>query len=105
MVDDEVRAHEATFKADREQYLLTTHGAHVLDGLRFLLGDPVDLSAPLSPRAGNDLALARRRRPAGPAGSPTFEIAANVHGEWAEGADIYGERGIRAGCARTSRSR
>ena len=91
VVDDEVRAHEATFKADREQYLLTTHGAHVLDGLRFLLGDPVDLSARFA-RAGNDLAwhgVAGLRS----GGLAHFEIAANVHGEWSEGADIYGERG------------
>lgn len=45
VVDDEVRAHEQAHKADRARYLLTTHGAHVLDGLRLLLGDPVALAA------------------------------------------------------------
>jgi predicted dehydrogenase len=91
VVDHEVRAHEATFKADRERYLLTTHGAHVLDGLRFLLGDPVDLAARFA-RAGDDLAwhgIAGLES----GGLAHFEIAANVHGEWSEGADIYGERG------------
>jgi predicted dehydrogenase len=91
VVDEDVRAHEASFKADREKYLLTTHGAHVLDGMRFLLGDPVDLSARFA-RAGNDLTwhgLAGLQS----GGLAHFEIAANVHAEWSEGADIYGERG------------
>ena len=45
VVDEAVREHEAAFKADRSSYLLTTHGAHVLDGMRFLLGDPTWVSA------------------------------------------------------------
>jgi predicted dehydrogenase len=91
IVDPDVRAHEATFKADRESYLLTTHGAHVLDGLRYLLGDPTALSAQLA-RSGNDLSWHGLARLADD-GVAHFEITANVHAEWAEGADIYGERG------------
>jgi predicted dehydrogenase len=91
IIDEHVRAHELTYKADRESYLLTTHGAHVLDGLRYLLGDPVELSAQLA-RSGGDLSwhgLARLAQ----GGLAHFEITANVHAEWSEGADIYGELG------------
>jgi predicted dehydrogenase len=91
VVDEEVRAHEATFKANREQYLLTTHGAHVLDGMRYLLGDPTALSAQLA-RSGSDLSwhgMANLTE----GGLAHFEITANVHAEWSEGADIYGEKG------------
>ena len=91
VVDQEVRAHEATFKADRSSYLLTTHGSHVLDGLRFLLGDPTRVSAQLA-RTGADLTwhgLANLTD----GGLAHFEISANVHAEWSEGADIYGEKG------------
>ncbi|MGK3945125.1 Gfo/Idh/MocA family protein [Streptomyces sp. RP5T] len=91
VVDQGVRAHEATFKANREQYLLTTHGAHVLDGMRYLLGDPTGLSAQMA-RADNDLTwhgLANLAE----GGLAHFEITANVHAEWSEGADVYGENG------------
>ncbi len=91
IVDEQVRTSEATFKADRASYLLTTHGAHVLDGMRYLLGDPRDVSAQMA-QSGKDYtwhglanfddgALAH------------FEISANVHAEWSEGANIYGEKG------------
>ncbi|WP_225642536.1 Gfo/Idh/MocA family protein [Streptomyces werraensis] len=91
VVDENVRAHEAAFKADREQYLLTTHGAHVLDGMRYLLGDPTALSAQVA-RCGDDFSwhgVANLVE----GGLAHFEITANVHAEWSEGADIYGENG------------
>jgi predicted dehydrogenase len=91
VVDEDVRAHEAGFKSDRERYLLTTHGAHVLDGLRYLLDDPVSLSARLA-RSGNDMSW-HGLAELGDGGICHFEITANVHGEWSEGADVYGERG------------
>ena len=91
IVDESVRAHEATFKADRAAYLLTTHGAHVLDGLRYLLGDPADISA-RSTQSGKDFAW-HGIAGLNDGGLAHFEIAANVHAEWSEGADIYGEHG------------
>ncbi len=91
IVDEEVRAHEAIFKADRASYLLTTHGAHVLDGMRFLLGDLADISA-RSTQSGKDFAW-HGIAGLGAGGLAHFEIAANVHAEWSEGADIYGEDG------------
>jgi predicted dehydrogenase len=91
VVDEAVREHEAAFKADRSSYLLTTHGAHVLDGMRFLLGDPTRVSAQLA-HSGRDYTW---HGLAGLAdgGLAHFEITANVHAEWSEGADIYGDKG------------
>jgi predicted dehydrogenase len=40
-----VRETEATFKADRRRYLLATHGAHVFDTVRYLLGDVASVVA------------------------------------------------------------
>jgi predicted dehydrogenase len=59
--------------------------------MRYLLGDPVSLSAWLA-RSGSDMSwhgLAQL----GDGGLCHFEITANVHAEWSEGADVYGERG------------
>jgi predicted dehydrogenase len=91
LVDPQVRAHETAMKADRTSYLLTTHGAHVLDEIRFLVGDPVSLSAQLA-RSGDDRSWHGLARLSG-GGLAGFEITASVHAEYAEGADIYGERG------------
>lgn len=91
VVDEDVRAREAVFKADREQYLLTTHGAHVLDGLRYLLGDPVGVSARMA-RSGSDMTWHGTAQ-LDDGGLAHFEITANVHAEWSEGADVYGEHG------------
>jgi predicted dehydrogenase len=91
VVDPEVRRAEAAYKADRERYLLTTHGAHVLDGLRYLLGQPNDVAARMAV-VGEDHTwhvLAGLRD----GGLAHVEITANVHAEWSEGADVYGERG------------
>lgn len=91
IVDERVRESEAAHKADRSTYLLATHGAHVLDGLRFLLGDPVELCARRAisgaDHSWHGLACL------GDGGLAGFEITANVHGEWSEGAEICGERG------------
>ena len=91
VVDEEVRASEATFKADRTSYLLTTHGAHVLDGMRYLLGNPLDVSAQMT-HSGRDYTWHGLANFAGGA-LAHFEISANVHAEWSEGADVYGELG------------
>ena len=91
VVDEDVRATEATYKADRTSYLLTTHGAHVLDGLRFLLGDVRALSARWAALGPDHTWHVIAELASG--GLAHVEITASVHGEWAEGADIYGERG------------
>jgi predicted dehydrogenase len=89
-VDESVRSTEAQFKADRETYLLRTHGAHVFDAVRFLLGEVTQVRAELS-RSGRDLhwrgSLRTTRAPV------SFEISANVHANYAEGVEVFGEHG------------
>jgi predicted dehydrogenase len=89
-VDEPVRSAEAQFKADRETYLLRTHGAHVFDTVRFLLGEVTQVRAELS-RSGRDLhwrgSLRTTRAPA------SFEISANVHANYSEGVEVFGEHG------------
>ena len=53
VTDDEVRKTELEFKADRERYLLTTHGAHVFDGVRYLVGEVASLRSELA-HVGDD---------------------------------------------------
>ncbi|MEV0391329.1 Gfo/Idh/MocA family oxidoreductase [Nonomuraea sp. NPDC050643] len=91
IVDENVLVGEAAYKADRRRYLLTTHGAHVLDGLRFLLGDPTRISAQASSHGGDHTWHGVANLSDG--GLASFEISADVHAEWSEGADIYGEKG------------
>jgi predicted dehydrogenase len=91
VVDEDVRKHEAGFKADRQRYLLATHGAHVFDTLRYLAGDVAAVQARVA-QAGPDFAWHGTGRLAG-GGLASFEICANVHSDYSEGFEIYGERG------------
>jgi predicted dehydrogenase len=91
VVDESVRSREATFKADRSAYLLTTHGAHVLDGLRLLLGDVLAVSARHAVSGPDHTWHVGAELASG--GLAHVEITASVHGEWSEGAEIYGQRG------------
>jgi predicted dehydrogenase len=43
--DETARQTEASFKADRQRYLLATHGAHIFDTVRYLLGDVASVQA------------------------------------------------------------
>ena len=43
--ETEARRHETRLKADRQRYLLVTHGAHIFDTVRFLLGDVASVVA------------------------------------------------------------
>ncbi len=91
VVDEAVRSKEAEFKSDREHYLLLTHGAHVFDTLRALLGDLTVVSARVAPR-GRDFSWHGTGRLTG-GGLVSFEISADVHGEYSEGIEVYGEHG------------
>jgi predicted dehydrogenase len=91
-VDDEVRQAESLHKADRERYLLNTHGAHVFDGIRYLIGELSSLRAEVA-HVGKDYSWHGTGRLAESGGLASFEISANVHAHWAEGMDVYGERG------------
>jgi len=90
-VDEAVRSTEAEHKADRETYLLRTHGAHVFDSVRYLLGDASALRAELV-RSDGDLHWQGSIVTAATAAA-AFSITANVHSEYAEGAEIFGAQG------------
>jgi predicted dehydrogenase len=91
VVDEDVRRHEAEFKADRQRYLLATHGAHVFDTLRYLAGDVAAVQARVA-HVGPDFSWHGSGQLAG-GGLASFEICANVHSDYSEGFEIYGERG------------
>ncbi|HEX4360235.1 MAG TPA: Gfo/Idh/MocA family oxidoreductase [Pseudonocardia sp.] len=89
--DPGTRRTEAGFKADRERYLLATHGSHVFDTVRFLLGDVKSVTA-AHRDFGRDhawhllVALA-----SGAVGS--VSIAVDVPGDGAEGIEVFGSTG------------
>lgn len=91
VIDQQVRSAEAAYKADREGYLLTTHGAHVFDGLRYLAGDVHSVRAQLA-RTGPDYSWHVTAR-LGSGALASVEITANAHAEWSEGVDVYGTLG------------
>jgi predicted dehydrogenase len=91
VIDEAVRSTEAEHKADRETYLLRTHGAHVFDSVRYLLGDATALRAELV-RDGADLHWQGSIVTASTAAA-AFSITANVHSEYAEGVEIFGAQG------------
>jgi len=92
VVDEAVREVEATYKADRERYLLATHGAHVFDGIRHLIGEVATVRAEVA-QMGKDFSWHGTGRLAASGGLASFEISANVHAQWAEGFDVYGASG------------
>ena len=92
MVDHSVRKKEAAYKADRQRYLLATHGAHVFDGLRYMAGEVESVRA-TSAQVGSDYTWHGTATLAASGGLVSFEISANVHAEWSEGFAIYGQRG------------
>ncbi|HEX3825501.1 MAG TPA: Gfo/Idh/MocA family oxidoreductase [Mycobacteriales bacterium] len=92
VVDPDVRRLESTFKADRERYLLATHGAHLFDGLTYLAGPSSWVSARVG-HVGNDYCWKGIAGMKGSGGLIGFEVAAAVHGGYAEGVDIYGATG------------
>jgi predicted dehydrogenase len=89
--DARVAAAEAESKGDAASYRLATHGAHVFDLVRHLGGDLAWVSAHAASRGGDHTWHGTAGLADG--GLASFEISASVHGEWAEGMDVYGERG------------
>jgi predicted dehydrogenase len=91
IVDPDVRAHEARFKADRARYLLATHGAHLFDSLGFLFGE-LELVQARFASQGDDCAwagLVTTRD--GAVGS--FDLTVDRHGPWSEGLAASGAGG------------
>ncbi|MEV0472244.1 Gfo/Idh/MocA family protein [Streptomyces prunicolor] len=89
--DAGARQVEAGHKADRERYLLATHGSHIFDTVRFLLGDIRSVTA-VHRGFGRDhtwnslVTLA-----SGAVG--TVVITVDVPGDGAEGIQVFGSTG------------
>jgi len=92
VVDPQVRQVESTFKVDRERYQLATQGAHVFDGIE-VFGGPATWVAARVGRVANDYTWHGVAGMRNSDGLISFEISTDVHGEWAEGMEIYGEHG------------
>lgn len=91
IVDEAVRERERAVKADASRYLLDTHGAHVLDSVRNLVGEPDAISAREGRVQDDRTWHVEGLLPDG--GLVHAELSVNVHGSWDEGAVIHGERG------------
>jgi predicted dehydrogenase len=89
--DPQVRQHEAAFKADRERYLLATHGAHIYDTVRYLLGDVASIHARHRADGDDHAWLALVTLASGAVG--TITISVDVPGVSAEGIEIFGSTG------------
>jgi predicted dehydrogenase len=89
------RRQEAGFKADRRRYLLATHGAHVFDTVRFLLGEVASVVARHRQDGPDQLWQVLATTTAGAVGTVT--IAADVPGLPSEGVEVFGTTGaVRA---------
>jgi predicted dehydrogenase len=91
--DEQVRQVEAGFKADRARYLLATHGAHIFDTLRYLLGaDEVGSVTVAHREFGRDQAWnILVTLSSGAVG--TIGIVVDVPGDGAEGIEVFGSEG------------
>jgi predicted dehydrogenase len=89
--DAEVRQVEAGFKADRERYLLATHGSHIFDTVRFLLGDMKSVTA-THRGFGRDHAWNMLVTLASGAVG-TITVTVDVPGDGAEGIQVFGSQG------------
>jgi predicted dehydrogenase len=85
------RRQEAALKGDRQRYLLATHGAHVFDTVRYLLGDVASLVARHRRHDRDHVWQALLTTTAGAVGTVT--ITADVPGVPAEGIEVFGATG------------
>ncbi|MEV0183222.1 Gfo/Idh/MocA family oxidoreductase [Streptomyces sp. NPDC050625] len=89
--DAQARQVEAGHKADRERYLLATHGSHIFDTVRFLLGDVRSVTA-IHRGYGRDHAWSLLVTLASGAVG-TVVITVDVPGDGAEGIEVFGSTG------------
>jgi predicted dehydrogenase len=89
------RRRAAAGKADRQRYLLATHGAHLFDTVRFLAGEVASLAARHRQDGPDHVWQALVTTTAGAVGTVT--IAADVPGLPTEGIEVLGATGaVRA---------
>jgi predicted dehydrogenase len=91
VAEPDARRREAAAKADRRRYLLATHGAHVFDTVRFLLGEVASLVARHRGHDRDHVWQLLVTTAAGAVG--TVAIAADVPGLPAEGIEVFGATG------------
>jgi predicted dehydrogenase len=91
VAEPDARRREAAAKADRRRYLLATHGAHVFDTVRFLLGEVASLVARHRGHDRDHVWQLLVTTAAGAVGTVT--IAADVPGLPAEGIEVFGVTG------------
>lgn len=89
--DSSVSQHEAALKSDRQRYLLATHGSHVYDTVRYLLGDVVAIDARHRGYGRDHAWVALVTMASGAVGTVT--INADVPGVPAEGIEVFGSTG------------
>jgi predicted dehydrogenase len=89
--DMTARNAEATFKQDRQKYLLATHGAHVFDTVRFLLGDVASVVARHRKDGQDHVWQALLTMSSGAVG--TVSITVDVPGLPTEGIEVFGAHG------------
>ena len=78
-------------KSNKRHYSLVTHGAHLLDMLRYLGGPVSAVTARLAERFGQHTWHGLLKFAAGGLGH--FELTVKVNADWSEGYRIYGEQG------------
>ena len=89
--DEQAHGQEAAFKADRQRYLLATHGAHVFDTVRYLLGDVVAIEARHREDGRDHAWVVLLTMASGAIGSVALTV--DVPGLPTEGIEIFGARG------------
>jgi predicted dehydrogenase len=78
-------------KADRRRYLLLTHGSHLVDTARYLVGELVQVRARLVERFGAYGWFVAVDFADGSLGH--LELVVTLRGDWEEGFKLYGEHG------------
>ena len=89
--DVQVATREAAFKADTSKYWLATHGSHLWDTIRHLLGEVSAIRARRA-RVGSDMswqAVVQLRN----GGVGTADLTINSHGEGSEGMSVRCSKG------------
>ncbi|GAA4537109.1 Gfo/Idh/MocA family oxidoreductase [Pseudonocardia xishanensis] len=89
--DAGIRRVEAGFKADRERYLLATHGSHVFDTVRYLLGEVRSIHAAHRGFGRDHVWNLLVTLASGAIGTVTITV--DVPGAGAEGIQVFGSLG------------
>lgn len=79
------------YKLDLQPYYLATHGVHLFDQIRFVLGAPASVQAIFQRNGDRYSWHGLLRMVNGAIGH--FELSVYVESEWSEGLRIFGERG------------